>query len=242
MSSTTTCPGPQSLGHRTHGPARLLAYMCRPQPAPTPSTSTSSSSSPFIVSTPQAEELYPELEILDHLFLHIPPSLPPGHSPITFLQRALSSAVSRHRYCYYDTYPNQRRDHSIGSSTTGSDSPDADAAALASTDIRACDIRINLRQSPNPTVFGPLPLYTSWMLPLSTLGENRFRSVLLDIAQNRGVAEVIVLLQPIIIHSDEAEADDDDIKETGSNDEEAEGSDDDANEDGQDSPDIPTSA
>ncbi|KAK7978708.1 hypothetical protein PG988_006198 [Apiospora saccharicola] len=229
MSSTTTCPGPQPPGHRTHGPARLLAYICRPQPAPTPSATASSSSSPSIIITTQTQEegLYPELEIIDHLFLHIPPSLPPGHSPITFLGRALSSAVSRHRYCcYYDTYPNQRRHHSIGSSSTGTDdSPDADATALASTDISACDIRINLRQPPNPTVFGPLPLYTSWMLPLSTLGEDRFRGVLLDIAQNRGVAEVIVLLQPAIVHSHEAEADDNDVK--------AESSDDDPSKDDQ---------
>lgn len=130
MSSPTNPPGPQSLGH-PHGPARILAYICRPQPpasTPSASASASSSSSPFVFTNPPEEELYlyPELQVLDHLFLNILPALTPDHSPIAALERALSSAASRHRYCYYDTYyPN----HPDSLSGSGTGSPDADAEA-----------------------------------------------------------------------------------------------------------------
>ncbi|KAK8005930.1 hypothetical protein PG991_012227 [Apiospora marii] len=204
----------------SYGPARILAYICRPQPPPPSPSSTSASSTITTFSTPLEEQPYyyhPQLQILDHLYLHIPPSLPPGHhhSPTAFLQRALSSAVARHRYPYHDPHLNQR-DFSPTSYDSGS--PE-DAESLASTDIAACDIRINLRQPPQPTVFGPLSLCTSWMRPLSTLGEDEFRGVLLDVAQNRGVAEVIVLLRPAVFHSDATDAADDDEES------EAEGSD-----------------
>lgn len=238
-------PANPSLPVRSPGPARILAYICRPRLPPTPSTSPSSasspSSSPSIVSHPPGEEAgepyddySPELEPLDHLYLHLPPNHP---SPAAALERALSSAAARHRYRYHAPGPNNQR-HSFRHERSGG-SPDADAdadaaaAALASTDIRACDVRINLRQPPKPTVFGPLPLCASWMRPLSTLGEAEFRGVLFDVAQNREVAEVIVLLRPAVVHSDGEEGDDD---------QEAEGSDVDGDDDSQESPDIYSSA
>ncbi|KAK8085934.1 hypothetical protein PG994_000908 [Apiospora phragmitis] len=186
-----------------YGPARILAYICRPKPPPsppsTPSASLSSASS--IYSSPSSSsDLYPELEILDHpLPAHLP-FLPATNNPIHALERAVSAAVSRHRYCYYDDYPNLR-------SFPSSASPDA--AALASTEVRASDIRLSLRsgiapeEPPRPTVFGSLRLYTSWMRPLSAMGKDEFRGVLRCISRHREVAEIVVLLRPAVARDDD---------------------------------------
>ncbi|KAK8040125.1 hypothetical protein PG993_008536 [Apiospora rasikravindrae] len=197
MPSSTEYPQPElpRLGHR-YGPARILAYIVRPEPPPsspshsTNSPSTSSSSSSSMSSSPP--NLYPELQTLDHLYFHISPWLPHPYNPLRALERAVSSAVSRHRYSYYDDHPNQHPLFFPGH------------AALAATDIRASDIRINLRSTERPTVFGDMRPCTSWLRPLSALGEDGFRDVLSATARRREVAEVIVLLRPAVARDEAA--------------------------------------
>ncbi|KAK7949394.1 uncharacterized protein PG986_010280 [Apiospora aurea] len=186
MPSSAEYPQPQlpRLGH-LYGPARILAYICRPEPpefpficSPSTTSATSASSSIFSSShRPPSPDLYPELEILDNLFLHISPWRPHPHNTLRALERAVSSARS----------------------FSGRPGP----AVLASTAVRASDIRINLRSTePRPTVFGDMRHCTSWMRPLSALGEDELRDVLAGIARRREVAEVIVLLRPAAVVRD----------------------------------------
>ncbi|KAK8093342.1 hypothetical protein PG997_000027 [Apiospora hydei] len=201
MPSSAEYPEPQlpRLGH-LYGPARILAYICRPKPPESPLHLLPISNISILLLNlllhPQATIARPRpLPRTRNPRPPLPPHLPlasPPPQPLRALERAVSSAVARHRYCYYDDYPNQR---SFGSRP--------DPAVLASTAVRASDIRINLRNiEPRATVFGDMRPYTSWMRLLSTLNGDDFRDVLAGIARRREVAEAIVLLRPAALVRD----------------------------------------